>query len=219
MAYRVRQALIISLGVAVVTCTAGFLGLSPYQVLLASAQSTDESGEKPGGPPPLVVDEGAPLLLDDSVEEKDPADAPHGPVADNGACFVCHINYEEEPLAAGHAKQNVSCMKCHGKSYDHRNDEDNITPPDVMFPREEIAAKCQKCHETHDASAARVIARWQSRGLAQTDPKQLVCTDCHGRHRLKNRTVWWDKKTRELIIREEDQPTKTAPDLTKPPLP
>ena len=160
--------------------------------------------EKPGGLPPLKIDRGAPLLLGEAPKEK-PARRPTGPVADNSPCLCCHTNYEEEELAVQHALENVSCIECHGKSYAHRDDEDNITPPDVMYWPEKIDPKCQECHEDHDAPAKKVIARWQERCPKKTDPDTLVCTDCHGQHRLRFRTVWWDKKARKLIIRKEGE--------------
>lgn len=139
-----------------------------------------------------------------------------GPVADNTACFVCHANYDEETLAGQHAKANVGCVKCHGESVAHRNDEDNITPPDIMFPTDQIDKECVKCHETHDAPARKVIATWQKRCPAKENPADLVCTDCHGEHRLKFRTVWWDRKTHKLAT-SKGQRVKYNPDYTKKP--
>ncbi len=150
-----------------------------------------------GAPPPLVVDKDAPLLLDAPPTEP----APKMP-DENQACYVCHTNYETEPFAVSHGKAKVACIQCHGKSFAHRNDEDNITPPDVMFPPEKIASNCAQCHKTHDVSAVEVIARWQQRCPEKTDPGSIVCTDCHGQHRLKLRTVQWNKRTRELIVRK-----------------
>jgi len=134
--------------------------------------------------------------------------------ADNSPCYVCHANYDSEELVLAHAKQNIGCVKCHGDSYAHRNDEDNITPPDILYAEEMIGKACRECHETHDAPAVEVIARWQERCPAKEDPKTIVCTDCHGKHRLKFRTVWWDKKTRELVVREEGT-VKYNPDYSK----
>jgi hypothetical protein len=37
------------------------------------------------------------------------------------------------------------------------------------------------------------------RSLDKTDPKRIVCTDCHGEHRMKVRTVLWDKKSGTLL--------------------
>jgi hypothetical protein len=159
--------------------------------------------------PPLSIEH----LLDEELPE---ASQDEGEIlADNSACYVCHGNYDGEPLVLSHAKEDVGCVDCHGESHDHRNDEDNITPPDTMYAPDGIDKACGKCHDMHDAPADKVIARWQERCPAKTDPKQIVCTDCHGEHRLKFRTVWWNKKTGELVIRKEGQRTKSAKDLTK----
>jgi len=147
-----------------------------------------------------------PLSLDGYRHEKLP-DAPKKKVevmVDNGACYVCHGNYDGEELALGHAKGGVGCIKCHGESIAHRNDEDNITPPDIMYPADRIDAKCAECHREHDVPAREVIARWKERCPDKKDAGKLVCTDCHGRHRLARRTVEWDKKTRKLILRSTD---------------
>jgi hypothetical protein len=84
-----------------------------------------------------------------------------------------------------------------------------------MYAPENIDKMCRECHEDHNADAKKVIARWQERCPAKTDPEQIVCTDCHFEHRLKFRTVWWNKQTGELVIRGKER-TKVAPDLTKP---
>jgi hypothetical protein len=152
----------------------------------------------PGGPPPLEVDHSAPLLLDGPAGKKS-VERQAGPMADNTACYVCHANYQEEQMAAAHAKANVGCVKCHGPSVAHRNDEANVTPPDIIYPAAKIDAACGKCHDTHDAAATKVLARWQDRCARRLDPKRIVCTDCHGEHRMKMRTVHWDKDTRKLL--------------------
>lgn len=181
---------------------AGLLGLALFVGGLSAAWIRTASAA-----PPLSIEH----LLNEKLPEAPKED--EKPLADNGACFVCHGNYQEEPFALWHAKADVGCADCHGKSHDHRNDEDNITPPDTMYAPADIAPACANCHETHDAPAAEVIARWQQRCPAKTDPEKLVCTDCHGQHRLKFRTVWWDKKTRKLVRRKEGQRTKAAVDL------
>ncbi len=150
--------------------------------------------------PALIVDAEAPLLLEEAPAAA-PGDAAAKPrtTADNQACFVCHTNYRDEPLAAVHAAGNVGCMECHGASNEHRNDENNTTPPGKMYPREAIERACAACHDSHDAPARAVIARAVERSLNLQDPGALVCTDCHGAHRLKLRSVRWDKKTGELL--------------------
>jgi hypothetical protein len=188
-----------------------FAGVQP-------ASAADKQEGKPSALPPLVIKKDAPLLLDGPST---PA-AKSGPstgarVANNESCYCCHTNYRDEEFVGFHAKANVGCTECHGESLAHRNDEDNITPPDTMYAADQIAANCKKCHDTHDASAAKVIARWQEKCPARTNPTDLLCTDCHGQHRLKFRTVWWDKKTRQLGPRAEGERIRMAPDLTKVP--
>ena len=164
--------------------------------LIYSAGQADENDTKKPALPPLIINRDKPLLLDDPPTEP----KKHASGADNSACFVCHTNYEEEPMARWHAEEDVGCVDCHGKSFAHRNDEDNITPPDTMFPLDKIDKACKKCHGKHKASAVDVIARWQKRCPEKTNPLEIVCTDCHGQHRLKIRTVRWNKQTGELIV-------------------
>ena len=154
-----------------------------------------------------------PLSLDGYLDEKLP-EAPKVEdkvKADNDACYVCHGNYREEPFVVWHGKEKIGCIDCHGKSYDHRNDEDNITPPDTMYPSEAIGKCCEECHEDHDTPAKKVIARWQECCPEKTDPTKIVCTDCHGQHRLRLRTVQWNKKTGELILKKKPAEAELLP--------
>jgi hypothetical protein len=165
-----------------------------------TASVGNDKTERQSAAPPLVVDTSAPLLLEEPTEnEKSSPAGVNRAAADNTACFVCHAGYEEEPLAGRHATANVGCVNCHGTSYTHRNDENNTTPPDIMYPAGKIDLSCQKCHATHDVPAAEVVARWQQRRSGKTDLKTTGCTDCHGNHRLKLRTVHWDKTTGKLL--------------------
>ena len=166
------------------------------------AKAATQATEKPKGLPPLVVDKSAPLLLDDPVEaDKTNSQATAAVDADTLACFVCHANFKTESLAQGHAKAKMGCIDCHGKSYAHRNDENNTTPPEKMYARDQIDDACRQCHPSHDVTAAKVVVLALQRGLSKTDPKAIVCTDCHGNHRLPQRTVRWDKKTGKLLPR------------------
>jgi len=82
---------------------------------------------------PLVVDTGAPLLLDEASENGGASSLPATKAAvENAACFVCHANYSEEELAARHAAADVGCTKCHGESHPHRNDENHTTTPSQL---------------------------------------------------------------------------------------
>lgn len=186
------------------------VGDATNRELIATARAGGaEKPKKSSGPPPLVVDRSAPLLLKEA-KEKPPVDPAAGPMADNSACYVCHTNFEEEGMVVAHARNNVGCIDCHGKSYAHRDDEDNITPPDVMFPQDAIDTACTECHDEHNVAAVKVLARWQERCPGKDDPGQIVCTDCHGQHRLKVRTVRWDKKTRRLILRKSAEQAGAA---------
>jgi hypothetical protein len=204
---------LVLLGLAAVVYLAGV----PRHVGLpgtASTEAAEKQDPKPKGLPPLVVEKSAPLLLEEPAKE-DPWEVPIGPVADNTACYVCHTNYQEDEFVVYHAQANVGCMKCHGESYAHRDDENNTTPPEVMFPPEKIEPNCRECHATHDAPAKDVILRWQERCPAKAKPEEILCMDCHGKHRLKARTVRWDKKTRKLILRDKQQGVGKAADVTQ----
>src|SRR5512136_2071651 len=91
-----------------------------------------------------IDDEGP---MDSIPSDTDATHAPDGGQCETAAggtawceqpCFACHANYREEPLAATHAARSVGCMDCHGKSNEHRNDENNTTPPEAMYARDAI---------------------------------------------------------------------------------
>ena len=48
---------------------------------------------------------------------------------------------------------------------------------------------CKECHEKHDFPAAEVVRNWQKRTGQKEQAEPIVCTDCHGDHRLKIRSV------------------------------
>jgi hypothetical protein len=73
-----------------------------------------------------------------------------------------------------------------------------------MFPRGKIDASCIACHDTHDAPAAQVIARLHERVPRVSEVQDVVCTDCHGHHRLAHRTVVWNRATGELLTGKQD---------------
>ena len=114
------------------------------------------------------------------------------PVADNSRCYVCHLNYEDEALAVVHAQGNVGCVECHGESDAHCGDENNVIPPDIMYPKETINLSCLKCHE-------RITNDEEHKPILAGTGKEEFCTDCHGEHRLAYRTQRWDRKTGELV--------------------
>lgn len=116
--------------------------------------------------------------------------------ADNSFCYVCHLNYDEENLVTIHHKVGVGCETCHGMSDKHSEDEDNVTPPDVMFPRAQIITFCMECHQKKD-----LVKEDSHDELFDADAdSDKTCMDCHGeKHELKVRTRRWDKLTGKLI--------------------
>lgn len=181
------------------------------------------AGEPPKNAPPakpalpaLEVDDDAPRLSDapaQPVKPVKPVD-PAVVAADNSACQVCHTNYRKESLAVSHAAHGVGCVRCHGASEAHRNDENNITPPDTMFPLTGLDEACKKCHKRHNVPARTVVARFLEKKVAADALERMVCTECHGEHRLAHRTVVWDRATGKLVART---PTPaTAPPAATP---
>ncbi len=199
---------------------------------IRTAPVIENEAETTGGPPPLVIDTSAPLLLAEPGEEEQAlAVANTQAASENTACFVCHANYKTEFLANSHARVNIGCFNCHGESSAHQNDENNITAPGTMYPADKIDPFCQschkvhnissrkiianwmekkskgantsclgkECHETNDVSPQKVVTRWKELAIDKTDPETIVCTDCHGEHRMKVRTIVWDKESGKLL--------------------
>lgn len=152
--------------------------VAPVIMALVSCAHNPDSDEEP------------PLLLEEPGEGRE---ASAGPVADNSRCYVCHMNYEEEELVVSHARANVGCERCHGESDAHCGDEGNVTPPDIIYPKEKINPSCLMCHPKNKLSGVH-------RGvLADIAADRTYCTDCHGEHRLVFRTVRWNKATGKVL--------------------
>jgi nitrate/TMAO reductase-like tetraheme cytochrome c subunit len=137
-------------------------------------------------------------------------DALHGPTsrpaakeyeeADNSFCFVCHVNFKKEEFVSGHQSAGVGCVECHGESLDHADDEDHVTPPEIMFLKGKVNASCTtaKCHPE-----PRMKAEIGHRPFyAGADAERKYCTDCHGKHRIEKRQRKWDRVSRKLIWRD-----------------
>lgn len=115
--------------------------------------------------------------------EKNAGDQTDDELPPNAACCVCHMQFVREEISRVHAEAKVPCIKCHGLSVAHANDENiGATPPDHVYQRHQVDAQCGRCHAEHNVPARDVVARWLDRKL---DPQQQpVCTDCHGQHRI-----------------------------------
>jgi len=119
---------------------------------------------------------------------------PKQPV-DNSFCYVCHGNYKSEPLARRHLKAKITCSRCHGSSDDHSADEDGLTPPQIMFPKDAINPTCMICHKVEKLAAVAAHEK-----VLVNRPDKPACTDCHGKnHRMAHRTRVWDRWTGKLV--------------------
>jgi hypothetical protein len=123
----------------------------------------------------------------------------------NVFCSACHYGFSDEKLALTHEKAGIGCERCHGESERHRSDEDNITPPDIMYPKAKINPTCMMCHPRHEI---RHVARHKTLlagaktvfDSADEGDNQISCTDCHAKdHRINVRTIRWNKETGELL--------------------
>jgi len=154
----------------------------------AAEQAAPAAGGATSGPSPAESDAGDKDARDEGEDDDDDKDDEDGgvfidPMGPNAACYVCHQTFIFEEISAVHKAEKITCIKCHGLSAAHANDEHvGATPPDVRYPRDKIDAACAECHEDHDVPAAEVLARFVERKL--TPRPTPVCTDCHGRHRI-----------------------------------
>ena len=172
-------------------------GVAPAKANPGAATSNPGSPSG-GGAEPLRLDsaEAAALLGVDDTPPEAVTDADPDERVDNSRCLVCHGNFSTEEFSVIHAAHGVGCEKCHGASNAHCSDENNITPPDIMYAREAIIDSCMKCHTEKDLACK----DHHTDILAPKGGKaKKVCTDCHGKHRIATRDVRWNKKTRELL--------------------
>jgi len=128
------------------------------------------------------------------------------PFVANQFCSACHYGFAEEELAREHASAGVGCERCHGESERHRSDEDNVTPPEIMYPRAKIMPTCMMCHPRHEISHVKNHERLLAgaKTVFDSDSKdadlQITCTTCHAKeHRINVRTIRWNKATGELL--------------------
>jgi len=184
------------------------LAAAAVAVAAISCKQKDRNQQKPqASEEPASAIEEPLLLLDDSNAKQEPAPV-EGPVADNSRCHVCHLNYSDEELATVHARANIGCQKCHGACDAHCSDEDNITPPDIMYPLAKINSSCMACHpkDAIDTPSHGPI-------FEGTATEKKYCTDCHGSHRLSYRTRRWNKETGELL--EDDSVRMMTDEMLK----
>jgi hypothetical protein len=127
----------------------------------------------------------------------------------NPFCKACHLDFDEDELALNHEIAGIGCERCHGESLKHRSDEGNITPPQLMYPKERINPTCMMCHPRHDIQHVEDHRPLLEAGLSVFETEQApgddadvkkYCVDCHGPdHRMKVRTVRWDKASGKVL--------------------
>jgi hypothetical protein len=123
----------------------------------------------------------------------------------NQFCSACHYGFMDEELARTHERAGIGCERCHGESERHRSDENNATPPQIMYPKSKINPTCMMCHPRHEinhvAQHQELLAGARTVfDSADQGGNRMYCTDCHApKHRINFRTVRWNKDTGELI--------------------
>ena len=110
----------------------------------------------------------------------------------NMLCLVCHVNFAENDTITDHISEGITCAHCHGKSMDHMNDESMMTPPDILYGRNEVERLCIQCHrQPHKDQQAinAFLQKWdgQKRENGRNVTENSICTDCHGRHTIPRR--------------------------------
>lgn len=173
--------------------------------LIVSAEKRESSDGAPAQTKEIPTKPKEPLSKDTKWKVTKPDLSKSVMEADNSYCLVCHINLEEEELVDIHLPVGVGCETCHGMSDDHSADEDSLTPPEIMWPKERINPRCMTCHsrdqmledETAAMSHRKMFLRWEEPKKAE--PGEKYCTQCHGEHAIRNRTREWDKETGKLL--------------------
>ena len=159
---------------------------------------------------PLVADGNDPKDTPAAVAVRDAGQKKTAPsFVANPFCEACHADFGEEELALNHMAVGIGCERCHGESFRHRSDEANITPPEIMYPKERINPACMMCHPRHEIRDRKDHQPILEAGLSvfeEATPAgenaKKYCTDCHGsKHHMKVRTTRWDKGTGALLKR------------------
>ena len=157
-------------------------------------QAVDETGRKQAEELPVARQSGEESIAEQVKEEVFVA---------NLFCAACHYGFGDETLALDHERAGIGCERCHGESERHRSDEDNVTPPEIMYPKARINPTCMMCHPRHEIRHVKnheiLLAGAQTIFDDAAGPG-IHCTDCHAEdHRINVRTIRWNKVTGELL--------------------
>ena len=201
----------------------GFVLSSLLLVVAASCSFEERTAEGPGrqaaedvSVEPSVAEESVAQQVADrpvgqqTKDEPAQKDAVQETFIANPFCAACHYAFDEEELAVTHARAGIGCERCHGESERHRSDEDNVTPPEIMYPKEKIIPTCMMCHPRHEIhhvkahesllAGAETIFDPQIDAAENNGADKTYCTTCHAKeHRINVRTIRWNKATGELL--------------------
>ena len=141
-----------------------------------------------------------------ATEEAEKQEAEEEIFVANDFCSACHYGFADEELALDHMLAGIGCERCHGESERHRSDEDNVTPPEIMYSKAKINPTCMMCHprqqirhvKEHEPLLAGAETIFDTD--SETAGHKLNCTTCHARgHRIQVRNIQWNKATGELL--------------------
>lgn len=125
------------------------------------------------------------------------------------SCINCHLQLDDQLKTAtdnladdSHAKNGISCERCHGGDADVQFEEDLEAAMDVnkgyigVPKRNDIPRLCSKCHS--DAAYIKsfnpnlptdqyqqYLTSQHGLKLASGDTKVAVCSDCHSKHNIQ----------------------------------
>jgi hypothetical protein len=160
----------------------------------------------------VACDSGSVQNVTTAQAAQDPGKKPTESFVANPYCKVCHLDFDEEELALQHEIWGIGCERCHGESFRHRSDEANLTPPEIMYPKERVNPSCMSCHprqdiqdtKDHDPILEAGLSVFEAATPVGKDAKKY-CTDCHGsKHRvLRVRATHWDKATGALLKKDK----------------
>ncbi len=98
----------------------------------------------------------------------------------NAVCYECHIDFQGEELVREHERHQVACVRCHGPSQAHMEDEVRKTKPDFIARGKAMTIFCLTCHSP--AKHARVGDHADE--ARKPADQRRTCTQCHGDHKL-----------------------------------
>lgn len=96
----------------------------------------------------------------------------------NARCYDCHVDFRGEQLTEFHERAGVGCVRCHGPSEPHMEDEVRRTPADAAFRGKAMDVFCLSCHSP--AHFAKVAAHIENDTVPPS--RRKTCTGCHGDH-------------------------------------